>query len=291
MEYLFRHAAMKDDLHVTLPSARSVIVVTFRNKWGHPDAAHPFPVPAPGAPVGYISAYAKERDYHHVGQELLSGLAAELVSLSGRDVGWAIGVDTKPVYERLLALTGGLGVQGGNDLLRTPELNVRVFIGCLFVDCRLPEVIRTPKMLFPCETCRACVKRCPTGALEFGKPIDARKCISYLTIEKRTVLDREDGAKIEDWLFGCDWCTTVCPVGDAAETRIPVDLEWLLKTPAARVRKILEGTATSYAGVTQLRKTAVVLLKKNPSPQAAALLAWVRDHSGSEVVRAQLMAW
>ncbi len=288
MDYLERMFAGKSDPWKTFPFARSVIVLTFTNQWGDPAATHPFPAPDPDAMLGYISAYAREVDYHSNGQVML----AELKSLLGDDIQAEAAVDTKAVYERLFATVGGLGVVGGNDLLRVPDrTNVRVFIGCLFVDTELPEVIHEPKMPFSCNDCHACIKNCPTEAIRFGEPIDARKCISYLTIEKRSVLNRKEGEMIEDWLFGCDWCTVVCPPKDKVDTRIPVDLEWLLKTPAAQLRRLIRKNAVSYAGVTQLRKNAVVLLKKSPLPAAGELLDWVGKKTGSALIRDQYTAW
>jgi len=288
MEYLERMYAAKAAPWSTFPFARSVIVMAFTNQWGDPAATHPFPEPKPDALLGYISAYAREVDYHSTGQAML----AELQKLLGEGIHAEVAVDTKAVYERLFATVGGLGIRGGNDLLRVPDrTNVRVFIGCLFVDAELPEVILEPKMPFSCDDCRACVKKCPTGAIQFGEPIDARKCISYLTIEKRSVLNRQESEMIEDWLFGCDWCSVVCPPRDKVETRIPVDLEWLLKTPAAELRRLIKGNAVSYAGVTQLRKNAVVILKKEKSSAARELLDWVDKKTGSELIRDQLTAW
>jgi epoxyqueuosine reductase len=288
MDYLERMFPEKADPWKTFPLAKSVIVLAFTNRWGDPAARHPFPEPEPGALLGYISAYAKETDYHAAGQAML----AELKDLLGAGIHAEAAVDTRAVYERLFATVGGLGIVGGNDLLRVPDrTNVRVFIGCLFVDAELPEVIHEPKMPFGCADCLACIKRCPTGAIAFGKPIDARKCISYLTIEKRSPLSAEEGAMIGEWLFGCDWCSVVCPPRDKVDTRIPVDLEWLLKTPAAELRRTIKGNAVSYAGVTQLRKNAVVLLKKNQSPQAGELLEWTRKNSGSDLILKQIDLW
>jgi len=288
MDYLERMFSDKSNPWDTFPSARSVIVLSFTNHWGDPTATHPFPIPEPDALLGYISAYAKEVDYHRNGQAMLT----ELKAMLGEGIHAEMAVDTKAVYERVFATVGGLGIVGGNDLLRVPDrTNVRVFIGCLFVDAELPEVIHEVKMPFGCEDCLACIKRCPTGAIQFGEPIDARKCISYLTIEKRSVLNRAEGELIEDWLFGCDWCTVVCPPRDKVDTRIPVGLEWLLRSPAAEIRRVIAGNATAYAGVTQLRKNAVVLLKKNSSPRARELLQWVLQNTGSAVVRDQLTAW
>jgi epoxyqueuosine reductase len=287
MDYLERMFPEKANPWKTFPFARSVIVLAFTNQWGDPDAGHPFPMPGSDALLGYISAYAKEADYHANGQAML----AELEGLLGEGIRAEAAVDTKAVYERLFATVGGLGIVGGNDLLRVPDrTNVRVFMGCLFVDAELPEVIHEAKMPFACDDCLACVKKCPTGAIEFGQPIDARKCISYLTIEKRSVLNREEREMIGDWLFGCDWCSVVCPPRDQVDTRIPIDLEWLLKTPAAELRRLIKGNAVSYAGVTQLRKNAVAILKNMDTVPAGELLGWVEKKTGSELVRNQIAA-
>jgi epoxyqueuosine reductase len=285
MEYLERMFADKSDPWETFPFARSVIVLAFTNHWGDPSASHPFPAPAQDALLGYVSAYAREVDYHSAGQQMLAGLQERL----GEGVQAEAAVDTKAVYERLLAGVGGLGVIGGNDLLRVPDrTNVRVFLGCLFVDAELPEVIHEPDMPFTCNDCLACVKNCPTDAIAFGKPIDARKCISYLTIEKRSVLTKAEAAMIDDWIFGCDGCTVVCPPRDKIDTRIPVDLEWLLKFPAAEIRRTIKDNATAYAGVTQLRKNAAAVLKNMNTPRANALLDWVRTNTGSDLIRSQI---
>lgn len=287
MNYLERMFPDKADPWKTFPFAKSVIVMAFTNDWGSPEATHPFPAPAADALLGYVSAYAKEIDYHITGQKMLAELQKALESIHAEAA-----VDTKAVYERLFATVGGLGIVGGNDLLRVPgRTNVRVFIGCLFVDAELPEVIHEPKMPFSCDDCLACIKKCPTGAIGFGKPINARKCISYLTIEKRGVLSCEEGGMMEDWLFGCDWCTVACPPRDKIDTRIPVDLEWLLKTPANQLKQFMRDNAVAYAGVTQLRKNAVVLLKRNESPRAKKFLEWVHKNTGSELILDQLTAW
>ena len=284
MDYLERMLAEKSNPWKTFPFAKSVIVLAFGNRWGDPGASHPFPVPGKDALVGYVSAYARGTDYHRVGQAMLAEVAVWL----GDGIQSEIAVDTKPVYERLFAGVGGLGELGGNNLLRVPERNTRVFIGCLFVDAELPEVVPASKFPFACDTCRACIANCPTGAIGWGRPIDARKCISYLTIEKRGVLDQEEEAWLGDWLFGCDNCTTACPPRDTVDTRIPVDLEWLLKSPAAEIRRTIKGSAVAYAGTTQLRKNAVVVLKNRGTPRARELLAWVRENTGSDLVRRQI---
>ena len=101
----------------------------------------------------------------------------------------------------------------------------------------------------------------------------------------------EEAEQIEEWLYGCDWCTVSCPPRESIDTRIPVDLEWLLKTPAGELRRLIKGNATGYAGITQLRKNAVILLKKMNTPRAKELLAWVQKNTGSQLLRDQINRW
>ncbi|MCK5825778.1 MAG: DUF1730 domain-containing protein [Desulfuromusa sp.] len=288
MDYLERMVPEKSNPWQTFPFARSVIVLTFTNRWGDIAATHPFPVPANDALLGYISAYARGADYHRTGQTILSKLSV----LLGENIHTEATVDTAAVYERLFAAVGGLGMMGDNNLLRVSDSgNSRIFIGCLFVDSELPEVIFDPQISVTCESCSACLKNCPTGAIQPDQPIDARKCISYLTIEKRGTLSREEGKSIGSWLFGCDDCTMVCPPRVKVDMRIPIDLEWLFKVPASEIRSTIKGNATAYAGVTQLRKNAVVVLKNMQTLRAQDLLQWVDENSGSELIRRQIGSW
>ena len=181
-----------------------------------------------------------------------------------------------------------MGIRGPNDLLRTPQENVRVFIGSLFCNIKLPEVILDPKMPYPCKFCNNCVERCPTGAITPDEPFDSLKCISYLTIEKKGTLNKAEREMMEDWLFGCDWCTVVCPPKDKIDTRIPIDLEWLLKSSAGQIRRILKGTAIEYAGVTKLRRNAVAILKEKEDPQSQELLNWAKENLQSQLVLDQI---
>ena len=289
MNYLERMLDDKTAPEKAFPGAQSVIVITFKNNWGNPEAEHPFPEVRPGEPLGYISAYAKEQDYHRTGHEILVRLQEKLAERFGELEGTPC-VDTKPVFERLLAVLGGLGIRGPNDLLRTPEHDVRVFIGSLFVSRQLPEVILEPKMRFPCTYCQKCSKSCPTGAIREDEVFDAPLCISYLTIEKKGVLDAAERKLLGGWLFGCDWCTVVCPPKDKIDTRIPVELEWLLKTPAGQIRRLLKGSAVEYAGVTKLRRNAVALLREDGGEKAAELLDWARENLKSPLVLEQIQA-
>ena len=287
MNYLERMLEDKSNPQRAFPGAKTAIIITFKNNWGNPTAKHRFPPVEDDELVGYISAYAKEEDYHRKGHKILLEIHERLTKLYG-DFGATPAVDTKPIFERLLAVFGGLGVRGPNDLLRTPEEDVRVFIGSLICNYDFPEVIHQPKMPFPCKFCNNCVERCPTGALTPDKPFNALECISYLTIEKKGTLNKEERLMLEDWLFGCDWCTVVCPPKDKIETRIPVSLEWLLKSSAGELRRLIKGSAIEYAGVTKLRRNAVAILQESSNPRAQELLTWSAANLASPLVQEQL---
>jgi epoxyqueuosine reductase len=184
MNYLERMLEDKVDPEKSFPGSESVIIITFKNKWGLLEAEHPFPKPHPDKLKAYISAYAKEQDYHRTGHQILTKLHQKLQERLGQFDAMPA-VDTKPVFERLLAVLGGLGVRGPNDLLRTPGDNVRAFIGSIFCNIKLPEIIHDPQMPYPCKHCNNCVEKCPTGAIQLNQPFDSLKCISYLTIEKK----------------------------------------------------------------------------------------------------------
>jgi epoxyqueuosine reductase len=288
MDYLQRMLSNKIELNKTFPGAQSAIVITFANKWGMEDAEHPFPKVDDDALLGYISGYAKEQDYHRTGHDILTAIHHRLQDELGEFEAYPA-VDTKPVFERFLAAYAGLGIIGPNDLLRTPERDVRVFIGTLFTTQHIPELILKPEFPFPCHFCRACEKRgCPTGAIKEGQEFDSRLCISYLTIEKKGLLNHEQRELMEDWLFGCDWCSIVCPPKEKEDNRIAVDLDWLMKSSAGEIRRLIKGTAVEYAGVQKLRRNAIAILRKSQDPRAQELLAWCAENMQSDLLLKQI---
>ena len=287
LQYLYRQQAEKATPWQTFDAFPTIITITFSNDWGDPEANHPFPAVAEDALVGYISAYAKEQDYHRTGHEILRKIHSQLEADFGEEIEADFAVDTRPIYERFFAEIGGLGVLGPNDLLRTPERDVRVFIGTLFLAKKLPQVIKKPKLRFPCKFCNNCEESCPTGAITKGQPFDTAKCSSYMSIEKKGVITKDDRQYLDDWLFGCDWCTVVCPPKDKIDTRIPVDLEWLLKSSTGQLKRLIKGTAIEYAGVIQLRRNAVAILQghaEKGNNKAQDLINWTRENTGSQLI-------
>jgi len=210
MAYLAREDAVarRGDLHRTMETVRSVVVAADEYAQGDP----------PGVPDdpsrGVIARYARGRDYHKTLKKKLVALARWLDGQVARGVGFRAYVDTGPILERELAQRAGLGWFGKNTMLIHPRRGSYFFLGVLLVDVELPA--DKPFKADHCGSCRACLDACPTGALlgrdERGAPVmDARRCISYLTIEHRGPIPEELRPLTGNRVFGCDICQEVCP--------------------------------------------------------------------------------
>ncbi|HSD31207.1 MAG TPA: tRNA epoxyqueuosine(34) reductase QueG [Gemmatimonadales bacterium] len=197
MRYLHRQAAKRKDPRVIMPEAR-VAVVTLTNYF-HSQGS---------PPPARVAQYAWSRDYHTVLGDRLERLAAAIRELCP-GARTRCYVDAGPVPERELAQRAGLGWIGKNTMLINPEIGSFTFLGTVLTDARLPP--DPPFEADRCGTCRACLDACPTGAFAAPHVLDARRCISYLTIEHRGAFTDEQQAWIGDWLFGCDVCQDVCP--------------------------------------------------------------------------------
>ena len=158
---------------------------------------------------GAISVYARHRDYHDVLKGWLKTLASWIVAHAGEpgaDV--KVFVDTAPVMEKPLAAAAGLGWQGKHTNLVSREFGSWLFLGSIFVNLELP--VDEPERDH-CGSCRACLDSCPTAAFPAPYQLDARRCISYLTIEHPGPIPREFRAAIGNRIYGCDDCLAVCP--------------------------------------------------------------------------------
>jgi epoxyqueuosine reductase len=160
-------------------------------------------------PTGPVARYARGDDYHEVMRGRLRELLAWLERETGTPVRGRPYVDTGPILERDLARKAGLGWFGKNTMLINPGLGSFFFLGALFVDqpLRPDESFETDH----CGTCRRCLDACPTGALVAPGEMDARRCISYLTIEHRGPIAEELRDKMGGLVYGCDICQDVCP--------------------------------------------------------------------------------
>lgn len=199
MSYLSRNIDKRMDPRLLVPGARSIVTLLVPYKQRIEEATRR---------NGRVASFAWLEDYHITLKKrlysLLNRLQNEYGGIEGRPF-----VDSAPLYERYWAVRAGLGWIGKNTLLVTREWGSFVFIGSLVINADVEITSRGVKNL--CGTCQRCVEACPTGALIKPRYIDARLCISYLTIEKRGGLSREEVSMLDGWAFGCDTCQNVCP--------------------------------------------------------------------------------
>jgi epoxyqueuosine reductase len=159
----------------------------------------------PGEAV--VSVYARGRDYHKVLRSRLQKLQARIAQAVG-PYGHRVFTDSAPVMEAELATRSGLGWRGKHTLVLSREAGSMFFLGELFVDFALPE---TPAVSAHCGQCSACIDLCPTGAIVGPYQLDARRCISYLTIEHAGPIDEALRPQIGNRIYGCDDCQLACP--------------------------------------------------------------------------------
>jgi epoxyqueuosine reductase len=162
---------------------------------------------------GAISVYAQGDDYHDLVKKRLKTLARWLVAASGCEV--KVFVDTAAVMEKPLAQAAGLGWQGKHTNLVSREFGSWLFLGAIFTTLDLP---RDNADIDHCGSCRACLEICPTAAFPAPYQLDARRCISYLTIENRGPIPHEFRKAIGNRIYGCDDCLAVCPWNKFAQT-------------------------------------------------------------------------
>lgn len=158
---------------------------------------------------GKIARYARGKDYHKAMKKRLMALADSLRT-QHPDAQFKVFVDTAPVLERELAMRAGLGWIGKHTLTIHPKIGSYFLLGGIITTLDLSSAAPSSPQPDHCGTCTRCIDACPTDAIT-PYSVDARKCISYLTIEHRTQIDPGLAPKIGDWIYGCDICQEVCP--------------------------------------------------------------------------------
>ncbi len=202
MQYMQRSAEALTSPRAILPQAASVIVF-----------AIPYdPSPHPERPAGFgrVARYAWGEDYHRVLPRLLEDFVQGLRRLVGGVCEVRIATDSVPLLERAVAARGRLGFVGKNTMLIRPQAGSYFFLAEVLTNV---EVVGAglPVVRGRCGPCVRCQSGCPTGAIDREYRVDARRCISYLTIEKRGLLSEQERAMFGEWVFGCDICQEVCP--------------------------------------------------------------------------------
>ena len=320
MAYLAQEGAVerRSRLEASLPGFRSAVVVAHSYADADPGAGRGDPAQA------VVARYARGRDYHGVVSERLEVLGERLEAAAGRRVRRRVYVDAGPVLERELGMRAGLGWFGKNTMLIDPGRGSYFFLGVLMTDLDIPG--SRPFEGDHCGTCRRCIDACPTGALlgrdDKGAPVmDARLCISYLTIEHKGPLPRELRPALGNHVFGCDICQEACPwnLKFAAPTSEPayaasagmdavslVDLaRRLLSISGKQFQREFVHSPVSRAGRKGLLRNVCVALGNwgsedaipvldeamtDPAPLVRAHAAWALGRIGSERARAVLAA-
>lgn len=202
MAYMPRQAARRLNPERIVPGATRAVVVS-RNYY---DETAP---ESSGSETGRVARYARGGDYHDALSGVLAQLAEATVELGGPEASAKAFIDAGPVPERELAQRAGLGWIGKNTMLIDPRAGSFFFLGVVLTDVEL--AVDPPFETDRCGSCRLCLDACPTQAFPAERVLDARLCISYLTIEHRGDIDAGLAAQMGDWIFGCDVCQDVCP--------------------------------------------------------------------------------
>ncbi|HZS62477.1 MAG TPA: tRNA epoxyqueuosine(34) reductase QueG [Gemmatimonadaceae bacterium] len=249
---------------------------------------------SPDAPV---ARYARGRDYHDVMIERLLQLHLWLERETGRTIAAKPYVDTGPILERDLARRAGLGWFGKNTMLINPKLGSFFFIGALLVDLELKT--DSPFEAERCGTCTRCLEACPTDAFVAPGVMDARRCISYLTIELKGAIPEDLRSRIGNHVYGCDVCQDVCPwnvrfaqeLQDAAlAPRQEIDAAEMLALDDAGFRERYRGTAVTRAKRHGLARNAAVVLGNRGDKRALPVLERAATQDPEPLVR-EHAAW
>ena len=201
MEWMAETAERRANPQALWPEVRSIVLLALNSgPTGNPLAALAW------KDRGAISVYARNRDYHDVIKGKLKEAAGFLAARGGSDV--KVFVDTAPVMEKPLAEAAGLGWQGKHTVLVSREFGNWLFLGAIFTTAELPPDAAEQDH---CGSCRRCLDVCPTDAFPAPYRLDARRCISYLTIEHKGHIPAELREGIGNRVFGCDDCLAVCP--------------------------------------------------------------------------------
>jgi epoxyqueuosine reductase len=291
MDYMRRHAEARRDASSVLPEVRSIVMIGMNYRPAEGNRA------TQGRLTGKVARYAWGEDYHDVLRRRLGSLLAWLQEERPGCRGRAV-VDTAPLLERDFARRAGLGWFGKNTMLLNKRLGSYFFLAALLTD--LPLRPDSPHETAHCGTCTACLDACPTDAFPEPGWLDARRCISYQTIELKGLVPEELRPALGDWVFGCDICQEVCPwnrkapVGAQPELsgsaeRERVDLVELLGLSEAAFRHRFRGTALTRAKRRGLLRNAALALGNAADP--AALPALRRALEDPEPLVREAAAW
>jgi len=293
MAYLHERREQRRNPAGILEPVRSVVMLGFEYGSGSGDRGSGFaesPIPDPRSPIPVrVARYALGPDYHRLLWDKLNDLAAWLeAEVPGSRAKGA--ADTAPLLERDFARRAGLGWFGKNTMLIDKHRGSFFFLAALLTSVELPA--SEPHTPSHCGTCTACLDACPTGAFPEPGVLDARKCISYLTIELRGSIPLELRESMGGWLFGCDVCQDVCPWNRKGEPgAFPTNPELLALDPVellslddAEFRRRFRGTSLMRTKRTGLLRNAAIVLGNTGDASAVPALEKASG-DGDEMIR------
>jgi epoxyqueuosine reductase len=294
MAYMERHGTLRTRPQELFPG--TVRVVSARMDYWPRDVAEAAAVLS-DADLGYVSRYALGRDYHKILRKALARLAEDLCTRIGR-FGYRVCVDTAPVLEKALARNAGLGWIGKHTNLIARDAGSYFFLGEILTDLPLP--VDEPAGAH-CGSCQACIPACPTDAIVAPYQLDARRCISYLTIEHKSAIPEALRSAIGNRIYGCDDCQLVCPWNKFARAASHPDFKVRNRLDATRLTELFEwtqrefdermrGSAILRIGYQRWSRNIAVALGNAPrSPKVLAALH-ARRNDSSALVR-EHVAW
>lgn len=289
MDYMHKHGTKRSRPGELLPG--TVRIISVRMNYLPPDALDPMQV-LEDPSLAYISRYALGRDYHKVMRKRLQKLANHIEQQVG-SFGYRAFVDSAPVLEKALAHKAGLGWVGKHTNLLSEDAGSWFFLGELFTNLPLP--VDQPSTDH-CGSCEACIEICPTRAIIAPYKLDARKCISYLTIEHKTSIPVEYRKPMGNRIYGCDDCQLVCPWNKFSKKSPLADFAKRHELDAISLVELFlwseqdflfytEGSAIRRIGYQRwLRNVAVALGNAPTSPEVTDALTGRLDNS-SDLVR------
>jgi len=295
MDYMARHAALRASPDALVPGALRVVSVRM-DYWPRDARDARSVLDAPKR--AYVSRYALGRDYHKVMRTGLQALAHRMEAEVG-PFGYRVFCDSAPVFEVAFGAKAGLGWRGKHTLLLSREAGSLYFLGEIYTDLPLPL---TAPVGAHCGSCTACLDACPTGAIVAPYELDARRCISYLTIELHGAIPEALRPLVGNRIYGCDDCQIVCPWNRYAQAAAHPDL--------ARVRNGLDdaslvdlfawaedefdarmaGSAIRRIGYERWLRNIAVALGNAPTSDDVVKALRSREHDPSALVR-EHVAW
>jgi epoxyqueuosine reductase len=289
MHYMQRHGVMRSRPADLVPGTLRVISV--RMDYWPSEARDAWQVLSDPA-LGYVSRYALGRDYHKIMRKSLARLAEGLVEVIG-PYGYRVCVDSAPVLEKALARDSGLGWIGKHTNLIARDAGSLFFLGEILTDLPLP--VDEPATAH-CGTCQACLPACPTNAIVAPYRLDARRCISYLTIEHASAIPPELRPALGNRIYGCDDCQLVCPWNKFARDAAHPDFKVRHGLDAPRLAELflwteadfdarMRGSAIYRIGFERWSRNIAVALGNGPTSEEVLKALQARRQDASPLLR------